>query len=226
MQEALNANDQRRAAELAEQQRDFQKKIDDAQRSRDELRINMEKLFKEKEEQFKAMQEQLKQERDDRQKEMDARAKDVFEYQQALKGAEELFEERRKIQAEELISLKEQNRKVEESLVLARQIEEKNKQMEENLRLARIEEDQRRAELFETQKQMAELVAKQARQPQNYQGDPPGYDAVLQNIQLETEQLQAPGSGNSTAEEIAAGVAGAALGIAAVAPLAVLCTVM
>jgi hypothetical protein len=226
MQEALNANDQRRAAELAEQQREFQRKMDDAQRSRDELRVNMEKLFKEKEEQFKSIQEQLEQERDERQKAVNARANDVLELQQALKGAEELFEERRKAQAEQLASLQEKTKNFEEGMALAREIEEKNKQMEENLYAAKLEDEKRRAELFETQKQMAELVAKQAQQPQNYQGSPPDYNDVLQTIQQETQQLQESGSSGSTAEEIAAGVTGAALGIAAAAPLAVLCTVM
>jgi hypothetical protein len=226
MQEAINANDQLRAAELAEQQREFKKKMDDAQRSRDELRVNMENLFKEKEEQFKAIQVQLEQERDERQKEVNARANDFLELQQALKGAEELSEERRKAHAEELARVQDKMQNLEEGIVLAREIEEKNRQMTENLRAAKLEEDRQRTELYETQKQLAELIAQQAKQPQNYQGSPPDYNAVLQTIQQETQQLQESGSGDSTAEEIAAGVTGAALGMAAAAPLAVLCTVM
>lgn len=170
MQDALNANDQLRAAELAEQQREFQKKIDDAQKSRDELRINMEKLFKEKEEQFNAIQEQLRQEQEERQKALKAQAKESKEWQQALKDAEALFESRRERQEVEMAKLREQNDKVEESMALARQIEEKNKLMEENLRRAKIEDEERRNELINTQKQMAELVAKQAQQPQTTKG--------------------------------------------------------
>lgn len=112
--------------------------MDDAQRSRDELRVHMEELFKEKEEQFKSMQVQLAQERDERHKEVNARAHDVLELQQALKGAEELFEERRKAQAEELVSLKERTKNYEEGVALARQIEERDKQMTENLLAAKI----------------------------------------------------------------------------------------
>jgi hypothetical protein len=226
MQDALNANDQRRAAELAEQQREFKRRMDDAQRSRDELRVNMEKLFQEKEEQFKTIQVQLAQERDERQKAVNARANDVLELQQALKGAEELFEERRKAGAEELARVKEQNQTLEDGMALNRQIEERNKQMTENLLAAKMEDDKLRAKLFETQEQMAELIAKQAQQPQNYQGSPPDYHAVLQTIQQETQQLQESGSSDSIAEEIAAGVTGAALGMAAAAPLALLCAVM
>ena len=229
MQEALNANDQLRAAQLAEQQRSFQKKIDDAQKSRDELRVNMEKLFKEKEEQFTAIQEQLKQEQNERQMALKAQAKESRQWQQALKDAEMLFESRRKGQDEEMAKLRAQNDKVVESMALARQIEEKNSRMEENLQRAKIEDEQRRNELFETQKQLAELVAKQAQQPQNYTGQPPSYDDVLQAVQTQTQELQTSGKDDVSGEDIAAGAAaGAVIGmVAAAAPYAAIaCSVM
>lgn len=73
---------------------------------------------------------------------------------------------------------------------------------------------------------MAEVIAKQAQQPQNYQGSPPDYDVGLQTVKQEKQQLQESQNSDSTADEIAAAVAGAGLGIAAAAPLTVLCTVM
>lgn len=226
MQEALNANDERRAAELFEQQEAFQKKIDDAQKSREELRIDMEKLFQEKENQFKAIQDQLEQEQGQRQKEMTAQAKKIQEFEQARQAAEVLYEERRSEQAQELARIKEQNHKLEESMALALEMEEKNRRMEENLRRAKLEGEERRAEILETQKQMAELMAKQAQQPQNYQGKPPDYNAVLQAIQQETVQVQTMGdkkpNSDDDVEDFAAGVA---IGAAAV-PLALMCSVM